>query len=94
VELLQDAVVRRRKVRFTYGGRADRVVDPWGLVDKDDVWYLVAGTDRGRRTFRVDRISAAVVTDEEAAQPDDFALGEAWDEVVAEVEARRSPSPR
>jgi predicted DNA-binding transcriptional regulator YafY len=91
VEVLQEAVVRRRKVRISYQGRGGRVVDPWGLVDKDDVWYLVAGTARGRRTFRVDRVVDTAITDEEATRPDDFELGEAWDEVVAEVEARRSP---
>ena len=34
-------------------------MDPWGLVDKDGVWYLVAGTEAGQRTFRVDRVVAA-----------------------------------
>jgi len=95
VELLQQAVVRRRKVRFAYQGRGQartvRVVDPWGLVDKDDLWYLVAGTDRGRRTFRVDRIADAVLTDEEAERPADFELAPVWEEVVTEVERRRSP---
>ncbi|HWM10900.1 MAG TPA: WYL domain-containing protein, partial [Solirubrobacteraceae bacterium] len=90
VELLQRAVVRRRRIRFTYKGR-ERVVDPWGLVDKDDVWYLVAGTERGRRTFRVDRVAGAVLTDDAAKRPADFELGSAWEEVVAEVERRRSP---
>src|ERR1700738_2061723 len=60
VELLQAAVIRRRKVRLTYTNsareRTERLVDPWGLVDKDDIWYLLAGTERGQRTFRVDRI--------------------------------------
>src|SRR3954468_6950871 len=43
---LRDAAIARRKVRLTYAGRerSERLVDPWGLVDKDDVWYLVAGT--------------------------------------------------
>jgi predicted DNA-binding transcriptional regulator YafY len=94
VDLLQDAVVRRRKVRLTYTDarreRSERLLDPWGLVDKDDVWYLVAGTPRGRRTFRVDRIVAAVATDEPAERPDDFALDAAWEDVVGEVERRRS----
>ena len=63
---LQTAVVRRRKVRLGYanrvGERSERLVDPWGLVDKDDIWYLIAGTDAGQRTFRVDRIVDADVT--------------------------------
>jgi predicted DNA-binding transcriptional regulator YafY len=94
VDLLQDTVVRRRKVRLTYQGRArertERLVDPWGLVDKDDVWYLVAGTDRGQRTFRVDRIVHAEPTEQPGQRPDDFTLAEAWQQVVGEVERRRS----
>lgn len=94
VDVLQRAVVRRRKVRLDYLDRgrnpSRRLVEPWGLVDKDDVWYLVAGTERGRRTFRADRIVHAEVTAEPAARPADFALAAAWDEIVDEVERRRS----
>jgi predicted DNA-binding transcriptional regulator YafY len=94
VDVLQSAVVRRRKVRLTYTSgaheRTERLVDPWGLVDKDDIWYLVAGTDRGQRTFRVDRIAVAEPTDRPAERPDGFALATAWQEVVGEVEQRRS----
>jgi predicted DNA-binding transcriptional regulator YafY len=91
---LQTAVVRRRKVRLEYTDRTrertHRVVDPWGLVDKDDIWYLIAGTDRGQRTFRVDRIAAAIVTDEKAERPTDFDLSREWQRVVEEMEQRRS----
>ncbi|MEU0504184.1 YafY family protein [Nocardia sp. NPDC005998] len=93
VDLLQRAVVERRKVRMEYeraGERSQRSVDPWGLVDKDAVWYLVAGTDRGRRTFRVDRIVDAAITDEIAHRPADFDLSTVWEEVVGEVEQRRA----
>jgi predicted DNA-binding transcriptional regulator YafY len=94
VDLLQAAVVRRRKVRLTYTNstkaRTERLVDPWGLVDKDDIWYLLAGTERGQRTFRVDRIAEAEPTDLPAERPDHFTLATAWQQVVGEVEQRRS----
>jgi predicted DNA-binding transcriptional regulator YafY len=98
VEPLQTAVVRRRKVRLVYAGRSapagagpsERLVDPWGMVDKDDIWYLVAGTDGGQRTFRLDRIVEAEVTDLPAGRPADFELADAWQRVVDEVEQRRS----
>lgn len=92
VELLRDAVIARRRVRLTYAGRAttERLVDPWGLVDKDDVWYLVAGTAKGRRTFRVDRISAAAATADAADRPSGLELARVWEEVVEEMEKRRS----
>jgi predicted DNA-binding transcriptional regulator YafY len=94
VGLLQAAVIRRRKVRLTYLGRArertERLIHPWGLVDKDGIWYLLAGTDRGQRTFRIDRIITAEPTDQPADRPDDFTLATAWQQVVGEVEQRRS----
>ena len=94
VDVLQDAVVRRRKVSLEYAGRGrtrtQRLVDPWGLVDKDAVWYLVAGTEKGQRTFRVDRIVAATPTELAAERPDDFDLSHEWGRVVDEMEQRRS----
>ncbi|MEV4006703.1 WYL domain-containing protein [Actinomadura sp. NPDC049753] len=94
VDLLQTAVIRRLKVRLTYAGRTreptERLVDPWGLIDKDDVWYLLAGTGQGRRTFRVDPITRAEPTGLPAGRPDDFALATAWQEVADEIESRRS----
>lgn len=94
VDLLQSAVVRRTKVRFTYAGRdrapTPRVVEPWGLVDKDEVWYLVAGTERGQRTFRVDRMTDPEPTDEPFERPPGFDLAAAWKQVVDEMEQRRS----
>jgi predicted DNA-binding transcriptional regulator YafY len=94
VDQLQAAVIRRRKVRLSYadnaGARSERLIDPWGLVDKDETWYLIAGTEQGQRTFRVDRILEAEPTDQAAARPDDFTLSSAWEQVVGEVEDRRS----
>jgi predicted DNA-binding transcriptional regulator YafY len=91
---LQDAVIGRKKVRLSYRGRGrertDRLIDPWGLVDKDDAWYLVAGTEAGPRTFRVDRIIAAEPTGQPADRPDDFTLAAAWEQIVGQVEQRRS----
>ncbi|BBH68663.1 transcriptional regulator [Actinoplanes sp. OR16] len=89
VRVLQEAVVRRQRVRFRYKD-AEREADPWGLIDKDAVWYLLAGTDRGQRTFRLDRIGDLTVTEETFDRPDDFTLATAWDRVVSAIEERRS----
>jgi len=95
VDLLQAAVVRRRKLRLAYSGRSrersERLIDPWGLVDKDDIWYLVAGTERGQRTFRVDRIIAAEPAGQPAERPPQgFTLASAWRQLVGAVEEQRS----
>jgi predicted DNA-binding transcriptional regulator YafY len=89
VNRLQDAVVRRVKVRLVYGGR-ERLVDPLGLVDKDDIWYLIAWTDKGQRTFRIDRVGSAELTAQQFERPADFDLAAAWGEIVERMEERRS----
>lgn len=94
VERLQDAVVFRRKARFDDAGREgpsrQRLVGPYGLVDKDGVWYLVADTDQGERTFRLDRMASVSVSDDSAERPPSFDLSRHWAGVVREVERRRS----
>jgi predicted DNA-binding transcriptional regulator YafY len=94
VRQLQDAVVRRLKVRLVYAGRGrqqtERLVDPLGLVDKDDIWYLIARTPKGQRTFRIDRVVSAELTGEPFERPADFDLTTAWNEIVEEMEVRRS----
>ncbi|MGY1650374.1 helix-turn-helix transcriptional regulator [Geodermatophilus sp. SYSU D01119] len=91
---LLDAVVARREVAFDYAGRggppARRRAEPWGLVDKDGTWYLVAGTARGRRTFRVDRMGPVTPTGAVFARPAGLDLPGVWEEVVGELERRRS----
>jgi predicted DNA-binding transcriptional regulator YafY len=94
VSLLQEAVVQQVQVRLTYQKRgsapAGRVVDPWGLVDKDGIWYFVAGTPDGQRTFRLDRILGATLTGVPSSRPPDFELASAWESVVTVVEQKRS----
>ncbi|MEU4625361.1 WYL domain-containing protein [Actinoplanes sp. NPDC023801] len=68
----------------------EREADPWGLVDKDDVFYLIAGTVKGRRTFRVDRMGEVTVTGKTFERPADFTLDEAWGQVVGRVEDMRA----
>lgn len=94
IESLQIAIVRRRKIRLTYVGwgreQSQRLVEPWGLANKNDVWYLLGGTEEGQRTFRVDRIIEVEVTDLDADRPASFELSEAWERVVEEVEQKRA----
>lgn len=93
VATLQAAIVARRRVGLTYRGRngpSHRIVDPLGVVDKGERWYLIAGTRKGRRTFRVDRIASLETTDEHFERPADLNLDEMWRSIVDEVEDRRS----
>lgn len=93
LDTVRRAVVDRRRMRIEYlrkGERTVRTIDPWGLVEKETVWYLVAGTDRGQRTFRLDRITEAVTLDETADRPADFDLHAQWSQIVENMEGRRA----
>lgn len=90
--LLQKAVVEARQVELDYvagDGRATRrTVHPLGLAARGSVWYLVAGTAAGQRTFRVDRVVDAELTDRPVVRPAGFDLEEAWAAVGEHVRKR------
>ena len=90
---VQRAVIDRQELRLGYQGRTgdptDRIVQPLGVVAKGRTWYLVADTDAGRRTFRVDRITDLAPTGGVAVRPDGFDLAGAWEDVLERVDGIR-----
>jgi predicted DNA-binding transcriptional regulator YafY len=94
LEVLQHAVVDALQVRLGYSDRrrqqSVRTVHPLGLVEKGSVWYLVAGTEAGMRTFRLSRIGSVEVTGDPVERPPDFDLAAAWQRTVATVEEHRT----
>jgi predicted DNA-binding transcriptional regulator YafY len=91
--VVQDAVARDRKLAIHYrrakGEGAERTVDPLGLVAKGAVWYLVAQTPAGLRTYRVSRIEQATLLDAPSVRPPDFDLAAYWKSSTAEFMASR-----
>jgi predicted DNA-binding transcriptional regulator YafY len=92
---VQRAVVDGVQVHLGYASRSGevttRVVHPLGLVAKGPVWYLIAGTEAGLRTFRVDRVKAVDPTGEPVARPEGFDLADAWRSIAARVDQMRAP---
>lgn len=90
LDQLTSAVVEGRKARIDYEGprapRRERVVHPLGLVTKRNVWYLVANTYKGLRTFKVERVRSVSVLDEPVTRPPDFDLDVAWEGIVTSVQ--------
>ncbi|MEO8262121.1 MAG: WYL domain-containing protein [Pseudolysinimonas sp.] len=87
---LRAAVVARTTVLVGYRDTAPRELEPWGLVDKDGIWYLIAGTPRGRRTYRVDRMTSVEPGGTSFDLPHGFDLAETWTEILSELEGRRA----
>jgi len=77
LDTLSDALLRRKKVAFTYHGiernkETQREVKPYGLLFKHSHWYLV-GWDESRdaqRIFRVDRMEKVQANTAAPATPD------------------------
>jgi predicted DNA-binding transcriptional regulator YafY len=94
LDALQQAVVAGVQVRLGYADRERkeslRTVHPLGLVAKSSVWYLVADTDAGMRTFRVGRVRSVEPTDDPVVKPEGFDLAEAWQSVVEAMDERRN----
>jgi predicted DNA-binding transcriptional regulator YafY len=95
LDALQDAVIAGEQVALAYaardGTRSERLVHPLGLASKGSVWYLVADTDAGLRTFRVDRVTAVTGTGVAVVRPPGFDLASAWRMITAEVDVVRTP---
>ncbi|MGA2304619.1 MAG: YafY family protein [Acidimicrobiales bacterium] len=96
LEPLQRAVIEAVQVRLGYtrrdGAVSTRVVHPLGLVVKNQVWYLIARTDVGQRTFRVNRVRSVEPTGEPVERPDGFDLAATWRAIVTTLDAQRAPA--
>ncbi|MDQ1912271.1 YafY family protein [Paenibacillus sp. GD4] len=93
--LLQEAVWQEKRLRIDYRRRdeehkrAERVVEPLGLVAKGTAWYLVAAGAEGElRSFRVSRIAAAEVLEETFDRPAGFELEQYWKRWIAEFKEK------
>ena len=74
---LRSAIETNRAVEITYYsyGRDDtgtRRVDPWAIHSEGGLWYLQGWchSSNAERVFRIDRVRAAVITDQTSVVPD------------------------
>ncbi|WP_333773021.1 helix-turn-helix transcriptional regulator [Streptomyces sp. IBSBF 3136] len=93
LQVLQDAVFADRRLRVSYrhsGQREPRTytVDPYGLVAKAGVWYLVADRRAAPRLFRADRVRSARLLDEPVRRRTGVELADVWEVLRRQVEER------
>lgn len=94
LDVLQDTVIRGVQAQLGYvdsaGNETERNVHPLGLVSKGAHWYLVAHTETGRRTFRLDRVTAVLPKNDPARRDVDFDLTQSWRDLTDEAERHRT----
>ncbi|MFE9837498.1 helix-turn-helix transcriptional regulator [Streptomyces sp. NPDC005551] len=93
LDVLQDAVFadRRLRLRYRHSGRTEPsryTVDPYGLVSKAGVWYLVADRRGEPQLFRADRVRSATLLADPVRRRPGVELADAWDVVRRQVEER------
>lgn len=95
LDALQEATAMGRQVVIGYSDREGKLttrrVHPLGLVQKGTTWYLVAGTDDGRRTFKVTRVRSVEPTADPVDRPEGFDLEVEWREIAERVDRMRAP---
>ncbi|MER7581707.1 WYL domain-containing protein [Kitasatospora sp. NPDC097691] len=80
---------RRLRLRYRHSGTpapVEYTVDPYGLVSKASVWYLVADLHGEPRLFRADRVLAAETAEEAVRRRAGVGLGEVWAVLREQVE--------
>ncbi|HYF64562.1 MAG TPA: YafY family protein [Herpetosiphonaceae bacterium] len=81
-EQLQQAVYEDRRIAAVYerhdGAVAERVLEPYSLVAKSSLWYLIAGRDGELRTYRVARFRQIRLLDERFERRAGFDLADHW----------------
>ncbi|UCF60532.1 MAG: YafY family transcriptional regulator [Anaerolineaceae bacterium] len=79
---LHQAVNRDRRIKINYqlhfDAQATWVVDPYGLVTKASVWYLVCAREGKIRVYRISRILDVKILDDNFERSEDFELADFW----------------
>jgi predicted DNA-binding transcriptional regulator YafY len=92
---VQDAVWSDHRLRIRYRRAevavVERDVDPYGLVVKSSVWYLLGAVEGSTRVFRVSRIESTEILPETFKRPRSFDLAREWKERVGQF---RGDEPR
>ncbi|MEQ1900963.1 MAG: WYL domain-containing protein [Devosia sp.] len=89
LKLVADAVWGERRLQIRYDSWtrvSDRRIDPLGLVLKGGIWYVVAQTDSGLRTYRLSQMLSLADTGVRFERRKDFDLPAYWQTSTAQFE--------
>ena len=94
LQTIHNAVWQDRQLWISYqigplAGSLDQQVEPYGLVAKAGIWYLVYRRGEAMRVHRVSRLLDARRAEETFVRPADFDLAAFWQDWCAEQEKSR-----
>lgn len=82
--------IRVRYRRWAEPREVTRSLEPYGVVLKAGRWYLVAGGERGVRTYRVSHVLRLDVLEERFERPEEFDLAAHWAASLTDFDSRRT----
>jgi predicted DNA-binding transcriptional regulator YafY len=95
LQTIQEALWQDHKLCLMYresdGSWSEYALDPYGLVSKADIWYLVGICDNTYHVLRVSRIIRATLLDEQFSRMAAFNLAQYWSEYCAQLETNHPP---
>ena len=93
LQVLLGAIREQRRLRIIYNlpfeTRVARVIEPYGLVAKSSLWYLVYFRDHTMRVIRVSRILEAEMLEGGFDRPTGFDLASFWEGWRRDYEGNR-----
>lgn len=97
LQTIQEAIWQDRRLNLTYrraeGSWVKRLVDPYSLVAKGGIWYLVGSVTRWMLVFRVSRVQAAAITESHFERQSGFDLVAYWTDWCAQMAVSHPPYP-
>ena len=97
LQIIQHALWQDRRLLITYSlpfdTQVERLVEPYGLVAKASIWYLVCARDDHLQVHRVSEIHDAHMEGASCPRPPDFDLARFWQEWCRDVELRQPHYP-
>lgn len=95
LQTIQEALWQDRKLCLMYresdGSWSEYALDPYGLVSKADIWYLVGICNDIYHVLRVSRVIRATLLDDQFSRVSDFNLAQYWSEYCAQLETNHPP---
>jgi len=90
LQTIQQAIWQNSQLRMVYSqdnsNWCEQIIEPYGLVAKAGVWYLVSASHTGYCVYRVSRIQSITTIGEHFVRATDFDLADYWSEYCAQAE--------